>query len=144
MKKIFLFGRITRIFFLMSFGFLLYAFVDMCIQSEFAIKNVLFLLLVVLFVAFGVFWIYLPGVEIDRVNGKVKLILGLSSDHVYERIMDDIASLDVEKESNIGMHFIIRYKNGYSQKLLYRFYRVSFIEEIQFKRIKRELAKLKF
>lgn len=144
MKKVYLFGRITRILFLMCLGFLLYAFVDMCIQSDFAIKNILFLLLVVFFVAFGVFWIYLPGVKIDRVNGNVKLILGLSSDHIYERRMDDIASLDVEKEANIGMHFIIHYKSGYSQKMFYRFYRASFIEQMQFKRIKRELAMLKF
>lgn len=42
MKKVFLFGRATRIFFLMCLGFLLYAFADMCVQSGFAFKNILF------------------------------------------------------------------------------------------------------
>ena len=144
MKKIYLFGRAVRIFFLMSLGFFLYAFADMCVQSGFAIKNILLLLLVMLLAAFGVCWIYLLGIRIDRQNGKVKLVLGLSSSYIYERALDHIASLDVEKESNVGMYFIIHYRNGGSEKLFYRFYRVSFIEASQFKRIKRELAKMNF
>ena len=144
MKKVLLFGRATRIFFLVCLAFLLYAFIDMSVQSGFAFKSILLLLLAVVLVVFGLFWIYFPGIWIDRKNGKVKLMLGLSANHIHERELAHIVSLDVEKEANLGMHFIVNYRSGHSEKLFYRFYRVSFIEAMQFRRIKRELTGLKF
>ena len=98
MKKVFLFGRVTRIFFLVCLAFLLYAFTDMCVQSGFAFKSILLLLLAVVLVVFGLFWIYFPGIWIDRKNGKVKLMLGLSANYIHERELAHIVSLDVEKE----------------------------------------------
>jgi hypothetical protein len=116
----------------------------MCVQSGFAFKNILFLLLTVVLAVWAVLWIYSLGISIDQKNGSVKLTLGLSSNHIHERALEHIASLGVEKESNVGMSFIIYYRNGHSEKLFYRFYRVSFIEAGQFKRIKRELTNIQF
>ena len=127
----------------MCLGLLLYAFIDMCVQSGFAFKSMLLLLLVFVLAVFGVFLLYFPGVRIDRKNDKVKLMLGFSANDIHERELAHIASLDVEKEANLGIYFIVNDQSGHSERFFYRFYRVSFIEAMQFKRIKRELASLK-
>ena len=144
MKKVFLFGRFVRIYFVLSLSFFTYAFVDMTIQSQFAIKYILMMLVVFIFVVFGILWIYSLGIVIDKKKNSAKLILGLSDRNIHERALSNIASIDVEKDGNLGMNFILHYNYGASEKLYYKFYRVSFVEEIQFKRIKKSLSKLKF
>ena len=144
MKKIFLFGRVTRIAFILSLAFFAYAFVDMMIQSQFAIKYILMMLAVFVLVFFGLLWIYSLGIVIDKKKNKLTLILGLSDRNIHERALSNIMSMDVEKDRNLGMYFILNYQYGASEKLYYKFYRISFIEEFQFKRIKKSLAKLKF
>lgn len=143
MKKVFLFGRLVRIAFILSLSFFTYAFVDMTIQSQFAIKNILMMLVVFAFVVFALLWIYLLGIVIDKKKNRLILILGLTDRNIHERVLSNIKSIDVVKERNLGMNFILHYNYGTSEKLYYKFYRVSFIEEIQFKRIKKSLAKLK-
>lgn len=144
MKKIFLFGRLTRIAFIISLAFFAYAFVDMTIQSQFAVKYILMMLVVFVFVVFGLFWIYSLGIVIDKKKNSLILILGLTDRNIHERALNNIKSIDVVKDRNLGMNFILHYNYGTSEKLYYKFYRVSFVEEAQFKRIKKSLAKLKF
>ncbi len=144
MKKVFMFGRVTRIGFLLSFLFFMYAFVDMCLQSQFAIKNILMALAVFILVVVGTVWIYTLGVKVDRKTGRVKLILGLSEKNIHERMLDQIQYIDAEKHMNLGMYFIIQYKDGHSEKLYYQFYRASALGEVQFPRIKRQLAEIEF
>ena len=144
MKKVFLFGRFVRIAFVLSLSFFTYAFVDMTIQSQFAIKYILMMLVVFVFVAFGLLWIYSLGIVIDKKKNSLTLIFGLTDRNIHKRALSNIASIDVEKDRNLGMNFILHYNYGASEKLYYKFYRVSFVEEVQFKRIKRSLAKLKF
>ena len=144
MKKVFLFGRVTRIGFLLSFLFFIYAFVDMCIQSQFAMKNILMALAVCILVVLGTVWIYALGLTINRKTGKVKLILGLTAKNIHTRMLDQIEYIDVEKHLNLGMYFLIQYKDGRSEKLYYKFYRASALGEAQFPRIKRQLSELEF
>lgn len=143
MKKIFLFGRFTRIAFIISLTFFAYAMVDMTIQSQFSVKYILLTLVAFVFIIFALVWIYSLGIVIDKKENILKLILGLTFNNVHERTLNSIVSIDVVKDRNLGMNFIINYSHGTSEKIYYRFYRISFIEEIQFKRIKKRLAKLK-
>ena len=144
MKKIFLFGRLTRIACIISLAFCAYAFVDMTIQSQFAIKYIFMMPVVFVFVVFGLLRIYLLGIVIDKKKNSVILILGLTDRNIHKRVLSNIESIDVVKDRNLGMNFILHYNYGASEKLYYKFYRVSFVEEAQFKRIKKSLAKLKF
>lgn len=144
MKKVFLFGRVTRIGFLLSFVFFLYAFADMCIQSQFAAKNILMAVAVLLLAVLGTVWIYARGVAVDPKTGSVKLILGLTKKNIHVRMLDQIEYIDAEKHMNLGMYFIVQYKDGHSEKLYYKFYRMSSLEEAQFPRIKRQLSELEF
>lgn len=143
MKKIFLFGRLTRIAFVFSLACFAYAFVDMTIQSQFSVKYIILTLVVFALVIFGLLWIYALGVVVDKKKNSVMLIFGLSDKNIHSRALSSILSIDVEKDRNLGMNFILNYRNGDSEKLYYKFYRISFVEEIQFKRIKKSLNKLK-
>ena len=144
MRKVFLFGRITRLRFLVSFAGLLYAMIDMAIQSQWSFQYILATLVSVIFVVWGIFWIYLLGIVINQKTNTVKLFLGLSEQTIHERQLHHVASMDVVKDGNMGMYFVIHYKTGGTERFYYKFYRLSIIEELQFKRIKRSLAKLTF
>lgn len=143
MKKIFLFGRLTRIAFIISLAFLAYAMVDMTIQSQFSVKYILLTLVVFVLIVFALLWIYSLGVVVDKKKNNLKIILGLTFNNIHERALSNIASIDVVKDRNLGMNFILNYSYGASETIYYKFYRISFIEEIQFKRIKKSLTNLK-
>lgn len=144
MKKIFLFGRFVRICFIISFVFIIYAMFDMCLQSSFDIKNILLTILVIIFVVFGLTWLYSLGLSINYKKDRLILILGLTKVNQYERSLLNVESIDVEKELNLGFVFVIKYKNGYIERIKYKFYRISIVEEGQFKRLKKQINKLKF
>ena len=140
MKKIYLFGSIVRISFLISCLFLLYAMVEIAI-SQFDLKNLFLLLVSVCFVIIVLIWIYSLGIFIDKKNDKFKIITGLSKRETRERVLSNIVSVDVELNGDIGMIFIINYNYGSSEKVEYNFYRVSLVEKAQYKRIKKQLSK---
>ena len=90
MRKIFLFGRFVRICFIISFAFIIYAMFDICFQSSFDIKNILLTLLVIIFVAFGLIWLYSLGLNINYKKDRLILVLGLTTDKHYERVLSNI------------------------------------------------------
>ena len=144
MKKIFLFGGFVRICFIISFTFIIYAMFDMCLQSSFDIKNILLTILVIIFVVFGLTWLYSLGLSIDYKKDRLVLVLGLTKVNQYERVLSNIESIDVEKDSNHGFDFVIKYKYGYIERIKYKFYRIPIVEEGQFKRLKKQINELRF
>ena len=142
MKKIFLFGRLIRIFSIISFIFIIYAMIDMCVISEFQIRYILLTAVVLFFVIIGMIWIYSLGIVFDFKKNKFKLILGLSNKNKYERILNSISSIDIVNDLNLGVDVIINYLDGHKEKIYYHFYRISFVEKLQFKRLKRQLNKV--
>lgn len=144
MRKIFIFGRFVRICFIISFALIVYAMFDMCFQSSFDIKYILFTLVVIVFVIFGLIWIYSLGLSINHKKDRLILVLGLTKANRYERNLSNVELIDIKKESNVGFNFVIKYKYGYVESIKYKFYRISILEEQQFKRLKRQIKKLKF
>ena len=59
-----------------------------------------------------------------------------------ERILSDIESISLDHRKNYGFDFIIKHKNGYIEKINYKFYRLVWLESIQATRIKNELKKV--
>ncbi|MBR2722426.1 MAG: hypothetical protein IKB75_06590 [Clostridia bacterium] len=137
-----MFGRVVRISFLISFAFLIYAFVDMYIQSNFYFENLLLLVLAVVSAICVLIWIYSMGLFIDKKNNILKIVVGFSKKDKIERSLSDVESIDVELCQDIGMNFIINYRHHCSEKIEYRFYRISFLEKSQYKRLKRQLSKI--
>ena len=109
MKRIYIFGRVIRIPFLIVFAFLIYAFFDMYIQSNFSFFNLMLLLFVVAVAIYVLIWMYSFGIYIDNKSNTIKIIAGFSSNNRRERSLSDINSVDVELNGNIGMTFIIHY-----------------------------------
>ena len=144
MRKIFLFGRFVRICFIISFAFIIYAMFDMCLQSSLDIKYILLTLLVIIFVVFGLTWLYSLGLSVNYKKDRLILILGLTKVNQYERVLSNVELIDIEKELNLGFTFVIKYKDGYVERIKYKFYRISIVEEGQFKRLKKQINKLKF
>ena len=75
-------------------------------------------------------------------NDRIKIVTGLSKKETRERILSNIESINVELNCDMGMNFIINYKHNCSEKIEYKFYRISFVEKSQYKRIKKQLSKL--
>ena len=142
MKRIYIFGRIIRISFLITFAFLIYAFVDMYVQSDFKFANLLLLFFIALVVVWGIIWLYSMGLFLDKKNDIIKIVIGFSKDNRRERVLSAIESIDLELDRNIGMVFIIKYNYNYTEKIEYKFYRISFIEKSQYKRIKKQLKQI--
>lgn len=143
MKRIFIFGRIVRISFLISFAFAIYAFIDIYFQSNFGFTNLLLLIFVVIVVSFGLIWIYSFGFYIDNKNDILKVVTEFSKKGIRERTLSNVDSIDVELNEDIGFKFIIHYKYDCKEIINYRFYRISFVEKLQYKRLKKELANIK-
>lgn len=142
MKRIYIFGRVVRIPFLLAFAFLIYAFVDMYIQSNYSFFNLMLLLFVLAVIVYGVIRMYSMGIFIDNRNNTIKIITGISSDNRRERSLSDIKSIDVELNGNIGMTLLINYNYNSTEKIVYKFYRISFVEKSQYKRIKKQLLQI--
>lgn len=140
MKKIYLFGRIVRMSFLISCIFLLYAMIEIAI-SQFDLKSLFLLVVSVCFVLVGLIWIYSLGIFIDKKNDKLKIVTGLSKTDRRERVLSNVISIDIEPKGDIGMIFIINYNYGSSEKIEYNFYRISLVEKAQYKRIQKQLSK---
>lgn len=142
MKRIYIFGRVVRITFLLAYAFLIYAFVDMYIQSNFSFLNLIMLLFVLAAIVFVLVSMYSFGIFIDNKSNTIKIITGFSSDNRRERSLSDIKSLDVELNGDIGMTFLINYNYNSIEKIEYKFYRISLVEKSQYKRIKKQLASI--
>ena len=144
MKRIYLFGRIVRISFLISFMFLIYAFIDMYIQSDFSFRNLLLLIFIIVVTIWVIVWIYSMGVFIDRNNDSLKLVTGLSKKDRKVLALSNVSFIDVELNGNRGMNFIIYYRHGCIERIEYKFYRISVVEKLQYKRLKKQLNKVKY
>ena len=144
MKRIYLFGRIVRISFLISFIFLNYAFIDMYIQSNFSFKNLLLLIFIIAVTVWMMIWIYSMGLFIDRNNETLKLVTGFSKKETKVLALGNVSSIDVELNGNRGMNFIIYYKHDCVERIEYKFYRISIVEKLQYKRLKKQLNKIKY
>lgn len=141
MKRFLLFGWVIRLAFILSFIFISYAMIDMFIVSGYSLRYLFLLLVVFIFVIFAIVWIHSLGVFIDINNNMLKIQFGITMKNKHERVLSEISNLDIEKDLNIGINFIIKYKNGVTEKLYYKFYRISILEQIQFNALRKKLKR---
>ncbi len=141
MKRIYLFGRTLRIFFLIACSFLIYGMFEI-VKSDFSFLNLLLLAISVCFVVAWLIYTYSLGIFIDRENDKLKIVTGFSKEETRERVLSNIVSIDVELNGELGMTYIINYKHNCTERIEYKFYRISIFEKAQYKRIKKQLRKI--
>ena len=124
--------------------FLIYAFIDMYIQSDFSFRNLLLLTLIIVVTICVIVWIYSMGVFIDRNKDSLKLVTGLSKKDRKVLTLSNVSFIDVELNGNRGMNFIIYYRHNCIERIEYKFYRISVVEKLQYKRLKKQLKKIKY
>lgn len=142
MKRIYLFGRLLRVFFLISCSFLVFGMVEI-LRSDFRFFNLFLLAVSVCFVIVWLIWTYSLGVFVDKKRNTLTVVTGLSSKEKRQRVLSNVSSVDVELNGNLGMTFIINYKHNCNEKIEYKFFRISFVEKSQYRRIKTQLSNLK-
>lgn len=142
MKRIYIFGFFTRIFMIISVLFAIYLGINDCMINGTNFKNIALITILFLFLLLMIYWQWTLGIFANLKSGKLIFSFYMNKSKNIERLISDIKSIEVEKEKNLGFNFIVSFKNGYKEKIFYRFYRISFIEEIQFKRIRKRLIKL--
>ena len=142
MKRIYLYGRSVRIIMLLSFGFLLWAFTDMYIQSGCSLANLALLILGAIAAVCVTIWMYSMGIFLDRKRNKIRIVMGILYRERKEISLDGLESVDVALNGNLGMTFVIRYTYHRIEHFEHRFFRISFVERWQFSRIKRQLEKM--
>lgn len=141
MKRIYLFSRTLRFFFIISCIFLVYGMFEI-VQSDFNFLNLLLLAISICFVVAWLIYTYSLGLFFDKENDKLKIVTGFSKKEINERVLSNINSIDVELNGNLGMTFIINYKHNCAEKIEYKFYRISILEKSQYKRLKKQLNKI--
>ena len=140
MKKIFLFGILTRIFIIISFTFLTYAMIDTCFYSKFQLKDVILTIVAIIFTIICLLWIHTLGIIFDFKNNKLRLILGLLPNAKYERVLSNISNIDVAKNGSLGICFVVKYTNGEKEDF-YFYDRYSF-NGILSKRLNKKIQKI--
>ena len=141
MKRIYIFGCLTRIFMLFSFLFVIsLGIYSIIINVGNYIANIIAVCILFAFLVFAIYWQWTTGIFVKKDMLVFSLDLGKSKNNV--RPISGIKSVEIEKEKHIGFNFIVTYKDGGKEKFFYKFYRVSFFEAIQYKRIQKKLIKL--
>lgn len=142
MKKIYIFGFFTRIFMIASILFAIYLGIDNCLFNGINFQNISLITILSIFLLLVIYWQWTLGIFINKKRNTLIFSFYLNKSKNVERLINTIQSIKLEKKRNLGFNFIVNFKDGYKEEIFYSFYRVSFIEEIQIKRIKRKLTKL--
>ena len=141
MKRVFIYGRATRIISLIAFSYFAYLLIRDCVRNEFQTKQLILLLVYLVFSVAVIIQMYTVGIFINRKTNTLRIVLGLSKENC-QLLLYLVKSVDVERVKKIGMDFIINYRDGSSKRIRYLFYRLTWLESLQFNRIKRQLYKM--
>ena len=112
------------------------------VKNDFSFLNLFLLAISMCFVIVWLIYMYSLGVFVNYKNKTIKIVTGFLRGNSRERSLLDIKSVDIELNGDIGMTFIIEYNYNSTEKIEYKFYRISFVEKSQYKRIKKQLAQI--
>ena len=142
MKRIYIFSLFTRLFTVFGCLFMMYLPINNLTSKGAGIENISAIVVLFIFLILSIYWQWTVGIFFNVKNDRIIFSFYINKNKDVERIMSEIKSIEVIKENHLGFDFIIYYKDGYEETLFYKFYRVSFFEEIQLRRLKRQLNQL--
>lgn len=138
-KRIFIYGIGARLCFLLSALFVISLVIWAGIHLS---ENVLlYLAFALIYLLTSTVWTHVPGIMIRPDKDRMIFMLGYTKKNQHERELSTVQWIDIDRVEGFGFNFIIKHESGYMEKILFRFGRYSFVEEMQYKRIKRELEK---
>ena len=142
MKRIFIFGLFTRIFIFLSILFMIYLPINDLFSNGIKFDNLIIIIILIIFLGVVVYWQWTLGIFINVKKNRITISFYMDKSKNIERALSDIESISLEERKNYGFDFIIKHKNGYIEKINYKFFRQVWLESIQSKRIKQKLKEL--
>ena len=142
MKRIFIFGLFTRIFIFLSILFMIYLPINDLFSNGIKFDNIIIIIILIIFLGVAVYWQWTLGIFLNVKKNRITISFYMDKSKNVERALSDIESISLEERKNYGFVFIIKHKNGYIEKINYKFFRLVWLESIQSKRIKRKLKEL--
>ena len=142
MKRIFIFGLFTRIFMFLSILFMIYLPINDMFSNGIKFDNLIIIIILIIFLGVVVYWQWTLGIFLNVKKNRITISFYMDKSKNVERALSDIESISLEERKNYGFDFIIKHKNGYIEKINYKFFRLVWLESIQSKRIKRKLKEL--
>ena len=142
MKRIFIFGLFTRIFIFLSILFMIYLPTNDLFSNGIKFDNLIIIIILIIFLGVVVYWQWTLGIFINVKKNRITISFYMDKSKNIERALSDIESISLEERKNYGFDFIIKHKNGYIEKINYKFFRQVWLESIQSKRIKQKLKEL--
>ena len=142
MKRIFIFGLFTRIFMFLSILFMIYLPINDLFSNGIKFDNLIIIIILIIFLGVVVYWQWTLGLFLNVKKNRITISFYMDKSKNVERALSDIESISLEERKNYGFDFIIKHKNGYIEKINYKFFRLVWLESIQSKRIKQKLKKL--
>ena len=142
MKRIFIFGLFTRIFMFLSILFMIYLPINDLFSNGIKLDNLIIIIILIIFLGVVVYWQWTLGIFLNVKKNRITISFYMDKSKNVERALSDIESISLEERKNYGFDFIIKHKNGYIEKINYKFFRLVWLESIQSKRIKKKLKEL--
>ncbi len=142
MKRIFIFGLFTRIFMFLSILFMIYLPTNDLFSNGIKFDNLIIIIILIIFLGVVVYWQWTLGIFLNVKKNRITISFYMDKSKNVERALSDIESISLEERKNYGFDFIIKHKNGYIEKINYKFFRLVWLESIQSKRIKQKLKEL--
>ena len=138
-KRIFIYGIGARLSFLLSALFVIWLVIWAGIHLS---ENViLYLAFALIYLLASTVWTHVPGIMIRPDKNRMIFMLGYTKKNQHERELSTIQRIDIDRMKGFGFYFIIKHESGFVEQKLFRFGRFSLIEEVQYKRLKKELEK---
>ena len=104
--------------------------------------NLIIIIILIIFLGVVVYWQWTLGIFLNVKKNRITISFYMDKSKNVERVLSDIESISLEERKNYGFDFIIKHKNGYIEKINYKFFRLVWLESIQSKRIKQKLKEL--
>ncbi len=142
MKKVFIFGLFTRIFMILSILFMIYLPINDLFSNGIKFDNLIIMIVLIILLGVVIYWQWTLGIFLNIKKNRITISFYMNKSKNVERVLSDIERISLEEKKNYGFDFVIKHKNGYTEKFNYKFFRLVWLESIQAKRIKKEIKKV--
>ncbi len=142
MKRVFIFCLFIRIFMILSILFMIYLPIDDLLSNGIKFDNLIIMIILIIFFVVVIYWQWTLGIFLNIKKNRITISFYMNKSKNVVRVLSDIESISLQEKKNYGFIIVLKHKNGYIEKINYKFYRLVWLESIQTKRIKKELKKV--
>ncbi len=141
-KRIYIYGLFTRIFSIFSVLFMMHLAVYDLRTEGVNFDNLTAIIFLSILLLLIIYLQWTCGLFLNIKKDQLIISFELSKSQNIERVLSNIENISLDVIKGYGFEFILKRKYGYTEKILYRFYKPFAFETIEGKRIKRKLKKV--